>query len=160
MERSLDRTESLGGLEYEALFQMMAAAARVIEARLGKSPFSDPMASGVARNAWRQIIHNLTSNPLEGEIVTEQLRIIDEMINLKPPSFPPSPKGVGLGVGFDEWVRDKEERNPQYSKEIKKHEHQMLEYRMKLESLNQKLLEFSDLANEAAKSGLSFPEHR
>jgi hypothetical protein len=67
---------------------------------LGESPFSDPVASGVARNTWRQIIHNLTSNPLEGE---EQLRITDEMIYLKPPSFPPSPKSVGLGVGLDEW---------------------------------------------------------
>jgi hypothetical protein len=138
----------------------MAAAARVIEARLGKSPFSDPVASGVARNAWRQIIHNLTSDPLEGEIVTEHLRIIDEMISLKPPSFPPSPKDVGLSVGFDEWVRDKEEKNHQYGKEIKEYEHQILEYRTKLERLNQKILEFADIANEAAKSGLSFPEHR
>jgi hypothetical protein len=55
------------------------------------------VASGLARNAWRQIIHNLTSNPLEREIVKEQLRITDE---------------------------------------------------------------FVDVANEAAKSGLSFPEHR
>jgi hypothetical protein len=38
----------------------------------------------------------------QGEIVKEQLRITDEMINLKPPSFPQVPKGVGLGVGFDE----------------------------------------------------------
>jgi hypothetical protein len=68
LERSFDRTESLGGPEYEALFRMMSAAARVIEVRLGKSPFSDPEASGVARNAWRQIIDSLTCNPLEGEI--------------------------------------------------------------------------------------------
>ena len=159
LERSFDRTESLGGLEYEALFQMMAAAARVIEARLGRSPFSDPMASAVARNAWRQIIHNLTSNPLEGEIVAEQLRIIDEMINLKLPSFP-SPKVVGLGVGADEWARDKEQNNDQYLKAITQYNRQMLEYEIKLKSLSQKLLEFADVANEAAKSGLSFPEHR
>jgi len=159
LERSFDRTESLGGLEYEALFQMMAAAARVIEARLGRSPFSDPMASAVARNAWRQIIHNLTSNPLEGEIVAEQLRIIDEMINLKLPSFP-SPKVVGLGVGADEWARDKEQNNDQYLKAITQYNRQMLEYEIKLKSLSQKLLEFADVANEAAKGGLSFPEHR
>ncbi len=159
LERSFDRTESLGGLEYEALFQMMAAAARVIEARLGRSPFSDPMASAVARNAWRQIIHNLTSNPLDGEIVAEQLRIIDEMINLKLPSFP-SPKVAGLGVGADEWARDKEQNNDQYLKAITQYNRQMLEYEIKLKSLSQKLLEFADVANEAAKSGLSFPEHR
>jgi hypothetical protein len=56
-------------------------------------------------------------------------------------------------------VRNKE-KNRQYSKERKKYRHQMLEYRLKLESLNQKLLECVDVANEAAKSGLSFPEHR
>jgi hypothetical protein len=159
LERSFDRTEALGGLEYEALFQMMAAAARVIEARLARSPFSDPMASAVARNAWRQIIHNLTSNPLEGEIVAEQLRITEEMINLKLPSFP-SPKVVGLGIGADKWARDKEQNNEQYLKEITQYKRQMLEYEIKLKSLSQKLLEFADLANEAAKGGLSFPAHR
>jgi hypothetical protein len=159
LERSFDRTESLGGLEYEALFQMMAAAARVIEARLGKSPFSDPEASFVARGAWRQIIHNLTSNPLEGEIATEQLRIIDEMMNLKPPPFP-SPKVVGLDVGFDKWAREREENIEQYQKERAQYEHQMLEYRMKFESLSQKILKIIDVANEAAQSGLLFPEHR
>jgi hypothetical protein len=159
LERSFDRTESLGGREYEALFQMMAAAARVIEARLGRSPFSDPMASGVARNAWQQIIHNLTCNPLEGELVKENLRITDEMINLKLPSFP-SPKVVGLGVGADEWSHDKEENIEQYKKAVVQYERQMIEYKVKLESLGQKLLEFTDVANEAAKSGLSFPEHR
>jgi hypothetical protein len=159
LERSFDRTDALGGLEYEALFQMMAAAARVIEARLGRSPFSDPMASAVARNAWRQIIHNLTSNPLEGEILTEQLRITDEMINLKPPSFP-SPKVVGLGVGADEWAREKEKNIDEYQKELDKYQHKILEYRIKLESLSQKLLEFEEVANEAAKNGLLFPKHR
>jgi hypothetical protein len=159
LERSFDRAESLGGLEYEALFQMMAAAARVIEARLGRSPFSDPMASAVARNAWRQIIHNLTSNPLEGEIVKGQLRITDEMINLKPPSFP-SPKVLGLGVGDDERVREKEKNIDQYRKELDQYEHRMLEYKTKLENFSQKLLEFGDVANEAAKNGLLFPKHR
>jgi hypothetical protein len=117
------------------------------------------VASGVARNTWRQIIHNLTSNPLEGEIVKGQLRITDEMINLKPPSFP-SPKVLGLGVGDDERVREKEKNIDQYRKELDQYEHRMLEYKTKLENFSQKLLEFGDVANEAAKNGLLFPKHR
>ena len=155
LERSFDRTESLGGLEYEALFQMMAAAARVIEARLRKSPFSDPEASAVARNAWRQIIYNLTSDPLEAGIMKEQLRIIDEMTNLKLPSFP-SLKGLALAVGYDEWVREQET----YQKAIDHYDQQLIDYREKLKCLSSKALELSELANEAANTGLSFPNHR
>jgi Arc-like DNA binding domain len=160
LERSFDRTESLlGGREYDALFQMMVAAARVIEARLGKSPFSDPEASAVARNAWRQIIHNLTSNPLEAEIVTEELRILDEMTNLKPPALP-SPK-VYLGFsGFDQISRNSAENMDQYLEEQSRYENQILEYQEKLKKISQKMLEFADVANEAAKNGLSFPKHR
>jgi hypothetical protein len=147
LERSFDRTESLGGQEYEALFQMMAAAARVIEARLGNSPFAHPEASAVARNAWRQIIHNLTFNPLQAEIVIDQIRIIDEMTSLKPPPFP---SREGITLGYDE----------QYQKAIDRYERQLAEYKEKLESLSRKQLDLSELANEAAKTGLSFPDRR
>lgn len=153
LERSFDRTESLGGQEYEALFQMMAAAARVIEARLGNSPFAHPVASAVARNAWRQIIHNLTFNPLKAEIVIDQIRIIDEMTSIKAPPFPTR---KGIGVGYDEWARELE----QYQKTIDRYERQFAEYKERLESLSRKLLNLSELANEAAETGLSFPDRR
>jgi Arc-like DNA binding domain len=146
LERSFDRTESLGGQEYEALFQMMAAAARVIEARLGNSPFAHPEASAVARNAWRQIIHNLTFNPLQAEIVIDQIRIIDEMTSLKPPPFP----SEGITLGYDE----------QYQKAIDRYERQLAEYKEKLGRLSREQLDLSELANEAAKTGLSFPDRR
>jgi Arc-like DNA binding domain len=154
LERSFDRSESLGGSEYEALFQMMAAAARVIEVRLGKSPFCDPEASATARNAWRQIIYNLTFNPLEGDAFKENTSIVDEMTNLEPPA---RPGPVGFGMGFDELAREKED---QYRKELDEYEHQKLVYKMKLESFHQKLLELLDVANEAAEAGLALPEHR
>jgi hypothetical protein len=160
LERSFDRTASLGGLEYEALFQMMAAAARIIEARLGKSPFSDPEASFVARSAWRQIIHNLTSNPLGGEIATEQLRIIHEMTNLKPPAYPNPKVHLGLGAEFHKISRETEENMEHYRKEWLQYEHQIFEYQTKFESLSQKLLKIIDVADEATQSGLLFPEHR
>jgi Arc-like DNA binding domain len=155
LERSFDRTELLGGPEYEALFQMMTAAASVIETRLGQSPFSDPEASAVARNAWRQIIHNITSNPLEGEVVVEQLLIVKEMRNLSLPVFP-SPKGLALSQSYDEWRRDQE----RYLKEVDQYEHQMIEYKSVLDIFSQKQLELADVANEAATTGLTLPRHR
>jgi len=163
LERSFDRTAALGGPEYEALFQMMAAAARVIEVRLGKSPFSDPEASGVARNAWRQIIHNLTSDPLEGVAVKENLRITDEMINLQPPTFPSLEVSGGLGgepVPEKQKARELEKRLVQYQREITQYDHQMQQHRQDQRALKKKLIEFADVANEAAKIGLSFPKHR
>jgi hypothetical protein len=157
LERSFDHAESLGGPEYEALFQMMAAAARVIEVRLGKSPFSNPEASGVARNAWRQIIHSLTRNPLEGDFHKEGLRIIDEMKNWKPPARPTSKPSSGLGTA----VLSEEEKFEQHQKEWTQMEQQMQEYFQQIsKDLDQKVMELTDVANEAAKIGLSFPEHR
>jgi hypothetical protein len=131
----------------------MAAAARVIEARLGNSPFAHPVASAVARNAWRQIIHNLTFDPLQAEIVIDQIRILDEMTSLKPPPFP-SREGRTLGIGYDESAWQ------QYQKATDGYERQLAEYKEKLESLSRKLLDLSELANEAAKTGLSFPDRR
>ena len=157
LERSFDRTESLGGPEYEALFQMMAAAARVIEFRLGKSPFSDPEASGVARNAWRQIIHSVTADPLEGEVHKESLRIIDEMENWKPPARPSPTPYSGLGTA----VLSEKEKFEQHQKESKQIEQQMREFCQRIsKDLHQKLRELADVANQAASIGLSFPEHR
>jgi hypothetical protein len=157
LERSFDRTESLGGAQYEALFQMMAAAARVIEVRLGKSPFSHPEASAVARNAWRQIIYNLTSNPLEGEVHKESLRITDEIENWKPPACPSPKPYSGLGTA----VLSEEEKFQQHQKELEQIEQQMREYYQQVsEAFHQKLRELADVTNEAAKIGLSFPEHR
>jgi hypothetical protein len=156
LERSYDRTESRGGPEYDALFEMMAAAARVIEARLGKSPFSDPMASAVARNAWRQIIHALTANPLEGEIAMEQRRIIDEIDSLKPPALP-SPK---IYEGIGEISRESRENIDRYLKEVSQYENLWREYKEKLGTFSRKFLELTDVANQAATGALSFPKHR
>jgi hypothetical protein len=157
LERSFDRTESLGGPEYEALFQMMAAAARVIEVRLGKSPFSDPEAAGVARNAWRQIISNLTHNPLEGELHKESLRIVDEIVNWKPPARPSPKPYSGLGTA----VLSEEEKFEHHQNESAQIEQRMREYfEQALKPLHQKLRELGDVANEAAQIGLSFPKHR
>jgi hypothetical protein len=163
LERSFDRAASLGGPEYEALFQMMAAAARVIEVRLGKSPFSDPEASAVARNAWRQIIHNLTSDPLEGEAVKENLRITDEMTHLEPPAFPTLKEYGGLGgepMPDEQKARELEKRLLQYQRKKAQYDHQMQQCQQNLRANSQKLIEFADVANEAAKSGFSFPKHR
>jgi hypothetical protein len=150
LERSFDRTESLGGPEYEALFQMMAAAARVIEFRLGKSPFSDPEGSGVARNAWRQIIQSVTADPLEGEVYKESLRITDEMKNWNPPARPNPKQYSGLGTP----VLSEEEKFKQDQEEMREF------YQRISKDLTQKVRELTDVANEAASIGLSFPEHR
>ena len=163
LERSFDRTAALGGPEYEALFQMMAAAARVIEVRLGKSPFSNPEASAVARNAWRQIVHSVTSNPLEGVAVKESLRITDEMTDLEPPKSPNLNVYGGLGgepVPGEQKARELENRLVQYQREKVQYDHQMQQYRQDLRALSKKLIEFADVANEAAMIGLSFPKHR
>jgi hypothetical protein len=150
LERSFDRTESLGGPEYEALFQMMAAAARVIEFRLGKSPLSDPEGSGVARNAWRQIIQSVTADPLEGEVYKESLRITDEMKNWNPPARPNPKQYSGLGTP----VLSEEEKFKQDQEEMREF------YQRISKDLTQKVRELTDVANEAASIGLSFPEHR
>jgi hypothetical protein len=154
LERSFDRTESSGGPEYEALFQMMAAAARVIEVRLDKSPFSDPETSGVARNAWRQIIHSVTADPLEGELYKESLRVMAEIENWKPPASPSPEQHSGLGTPFWSEV----ERFEQQQRQI---EEQIREFcEMTSKELQQKMRELADVANEATSIGLSFPDHR
>jgi hypothetical protein len=155
LERSLDRAESLGGREYEALFQMMAAAATVIEARLGNSPFENPEASAVTRNAWRQLIHSVTFDPLQADILIEQDRIINEMTSLKPPSLP-SRESMSLAVQYDEWACEQE----QYEKKLNLYEHQMQKYQHTLYELYQKNLKLFEVASEAAKSALPFPRHR
>jgi hypothetical protein len=75
------------------------------------------------------------------------IRIIDEMTSLKPPPFP---SREGITLGYDE----------QYQKAIDRYERQLAEYKEKLESLSRKQLDLSELANEAAKTGLSLPDRR
>jgi hypothetical protein len=91
----------------------------------------------------------------QAEIVIDQIRIFDEMTSLKPPPFP-FREGITLAVGYDEWGR----RQKQYQKAIDRYERQLAEYKEKLESLSRKQLDLSELANEAAKTGLSFPDRR
>jgi hypothetical protein len=139
------------------MFQMMAAAARVIEIRLGKSPFSDPDTAAVARNAWRQIIHALTANPLEGEIQKESLRVADEILSWRPPTHPSPKPASGLGAV----VLSEDEKFEQHQKEWAQLEHEMREHFQQISgAYRQKVMDFSDIADEAAKSGLSFPKHK
>jgi hypothetical protein len=139
------------------MFQMMAAAAHVIEIRLGKSPFSDPDTAAVARNAWRQIIHALTANPLEGEIHKESLRVADEILSWRPPAHPSPKPSSGLGAV----VLSEDEKLAQHQKEWEQRTHEMLDHFQQVSrEFHQKLIEFSGIADEAARIGLSFPKHK
>jgi predicted HicB family RNase H-like nuclease len=155
LERSFDRAESLGGLEYEALFQMMAAAARVIEMRLGKSPFSDPQAAGPARYAWREIIDSLTPSPNEAELVKElakeQDQLMNDISNMKLPKLPNLIEYSGI------------ERDAQFIR----FQNELLQYERKLSNFIDKiyedgkpLRELGQVGKEAVKKALSLPKHR
>jgi hypothetical protein len=148
LERSVDRTESLGGVEYEALFQMMAAAAQVIEVRLGKSPFSDPEAAGSARYAWREIIYSLTPDPNEIEIVKEQRRLIDEISDLKPPQLPELIEYSGI---------ERDKQLARYQNEFRK---QLSDIVQKMNEYSKQLRKLGEVGKEAFHDALSLPKHR
>jgi hypothetical protein len=155
LERSFDRTKSLGGVEYEALFQMMAAAARVIEVRLGKSPFSDPAAAGSARYAWREIIYSLTPDPSETELVKElekeQDRLMDEISNLKPPQLPDPIKYSGI---------ERDAKLVKYQNELLQYDKELSDIVHKIQEKNKPLRELGQVGKEAVKAALSLPKHR
>jgi len=155
LERSCDRTESLGGMEYEALFAMMAAAARVIDMRLGKSPFSDPEAAGPARYAWREIIDSLMPSPNEAELVKElakeQDQLMNDISNMKLPRLPDPIEYSGI---------EQDAQFVRFRNELLQYERKLSDFIGKIYENGKPLRELGQVGKEAAKKALSLPKHR
>jgi uncharacterized protein (DUF1778 family) len=143
LETSLKLAEMSGGVEYEALFQMMAGAARMIEARLGRSPFTDGQAGMAVLVAWRKIMSAALNNRDNEELN----HLLAERNGSAEPDLPaPRPGDRGkFGPGIlGEWSPE----------ELQAYFEQRREYEAKYEALKQRTRELWESHQKALMIGL------
>ena len=117
LERSFQSDEAMGGPKLHALFRMLAAAANLVEARMGKEWSEDTETFFAVKEAWRPIIE-FAGPPMPLQLMNKLEA--DQRRPPPPPSMPEkNEKDEKAQLDYESQMRKYRREEKAYQREVK-----------------------------------------
>jgi hypothetical protein len=157
IEAWLTFEEVFGGPQMSPLLRLMAAAATLVEAEIGRgSMMTDYWTYSAVEQAWQGIIrsHRPLPNPEVVELLDEAVRLDKE--TPRPPEYPDFPIPQHLtGLGFfesEEQRHEHEARVREWEQQTAECRAQLAEHRQKIDTALSRFRHFEEIGRNAAKT--------